>query len=298
MPDTLTLGGSRVADAIGLGWSSPIRTFGELTGKPGFARRDDDLSALGAMRLGRRLQPVIFAELNEDGYPCLEHEPDAPGYVVTDPARPWLIGHPDGHGIESADGLVIEAKAQAYPHADLSAQVQTLVYMHLDGYSGGLIGTLAGLHVEAVELPRDDEKIGRILVLLDRFWEHVESDKWPAPTGHPDDRGAIGDAYPAHEPGRKIRETRAVMEARRELRMLNEQDGKHGARTRRKAYLASVVTEHMGDAELLISAHDEVVARWPAYPSQRLDTKRLREDHPELAEAYSSTTTSRRLTLS
>ena len=80
--------------------------------------------------------------------------------------------------------------------------------------------------------------------------------------------------------------------------MLNEQDGKHGSRTRRKAYLGGVVTAHMGDAELLISAHDEVVARWPSFESQRMDTKRLREDHGELADAYTTTTTGRRLTLS
>jgi hypothetical protein len=288
---TLTLGGSRVADAIGLGWSSPIRLFGELTGKPGFPPAPDN----GVMRLGRRLQPVIFAELNETGYPCHEFAPD---YCIRDRERPWLIGHPDGCGFQSADGLVVEAKAQAYPHHDFSAQVQTLTYMHLGDYSGGLIGTLSGLHVEAVELPRDEEKIGRILALADRFWEYVQADSWPPPTWHPDDRDAIGDAHPTHTPGRKVRETRAVMEARRELRMLNEQDGKHGARTRRKTYLGGIVTAHMGDAELLISAHDEVVARWPSFESQRLDSKRLREDHPELADAYTSTSTTRRLSLS
>jgi predicted phage-related endonuclease len=173
-----------------------------------------------------------------------------------------------------------------------------MTYEHLGGYSTGYIATLAGLAVTVAEVPRDEEKIGRILTLLDRFWEYVQADSWPPPTGHPDDRDSITDAHPVHTPGRKVRETRAVAEARRELRLLNEQDGKHGARTRRKSYLAGIVTAHMGDAELLISAHDEVVARWPAYPSQRVDTKRLREDHPEIAEAYSSTTTSRRLTLS
>jgi len=290
---TATLGGSRVADAIGLGWSSPIRLFGELTGKPGFAPASDN----GAMRLGRRLQPVIFAELTEMGYPCAEFHPGHAQYEITDPERPWLIGHPDGAGLASLDGLVVEAKAQPYPHADLSAQVQTHVYMHLGGYSGGLIGTLAGLSLTITGLLRDEEKIGRILTLLDRFWEYVESDVWPPPTGHPDDRASITDAHPAHEPGRKVRETRAVMQARRELHMLNEQDGKHGARSRRKAYLGGIVTAHMGTAELLISAHDEVVARWPSFETQRMDTKRLREDHSELADAYTTTTTSRRLTL-
>jgi len=241
---------------------------------------------------------VIFAELNEIGYPCVEFDSGNPRHEEIDPARAWLVGHPDGYGIGTTGGLVIEAKAQAYPQHDLSAQVQTLVYMHLGVYSGGLIGTLAGLHVEAELIMRSEEKIGRILALADRFWEYVQADSWPPPTGHPDDRDAIGDAHPTHTPGRKVRETRAVAEARRELRLLNEQDGKHGVRSRRKTYLGGVVTAHMGDAEMLISAHDEVVARWPSFESQRMDTKRLREDHPELADAYTSTAATRRLSLS
>jgi hypothetical protein len=79
--------------------------------------------------------------------------------------------------------------------------------------------------------------------------------------------------------------------------MLNEQDGKHGVRTRRKSYLAGVVTAYMGDAELLISASDEPVARWTSHQTQRLDSKRLREDFAEIAGAYTTETTSRRLTL-
>ena len=295
-----TLGGSRVADAIGLGWASPIRLYGELVGDPGFPPREDT----EAMRLGRRLQPVIFAELNDTGYPCMEYPVayEADGSVtyskaLSRPERPWLIGHPDGRGVQSLDGSVFDSKAQGYPHVDLSARIQTLVYEHLGDYSTGYVATLAGLRVEVEEIPRDEEKIGRILALTDRFWEYVQEKRWPPPTGHPDDRAAISDAYP-NGGGGKIRETRAVREARRELAILNAQDGKHGVRTRRKAFLAGVVTAHMGDAEHLISAEGETVAKWTPVTSRRMDTDAIRKAYPDLADAHTTDTHSRRLTVS
>lgn len=268
-----TIGGSRVADAIGVGWNSPIRVAGELLGVRGFEPKEDT----AAMRLGRRLQPVIFAELNETGWPCEEYDTEADGLPVSiiggAPDRPWLVGHPDGYGVNELDGAVIETKAQGYPHADLSAKIQTLVYEHLGDYSTGFVATLAGLRLEVEEVPRDEEKIGRVLALLDRFWEYVQAGQLPPPTGHHDDRAALASWYPEHTPGRKIRETRAVRTARRELKLLNEQDGKHGSRTRRKAFLAGVVTAHMGEAEHLISADGETVAKWTRYPRTATDWK-------------------------
>ena len=295
-----TLGGSRVADAIGLGWASPIRVAGELLGVRGFEAREDT----EAMRLGRRLQPVIFAELNDTGYPCVECPPfpgpqdEPPRYrlTVTREDRPWLVGHPDGLGIADLDGAVIETKAQAYQHDSLSARIQTLVYEHLGDYSTGYLATLAGLRVEVQEIPRDEESIGRILALTDRFMEYVHAGQLPPPTGHPDDRGALSTAYPG-ETGRKIRETRAVREARRELALLNAQDGKHGVRTRRKAFLAGVVTAHMGDAQELIDVDGKTVAKWTPTTTRRMDTDAIRKAYPDLADAHTTETHSRRLTV-
>jgi len=287
----VTLGGSTIANAIGCGWQSPIRTFGELTRKPGFERRES-----GAMRLGTRLQPVIFAELEDDGWSVMEYRATMNDYELRDPARSWLIGHPDGFGYEEHDGLVVEAKAQAYTHEDVAAVIQLLTYMHLGGYAGGLLATLAGLHVDVREVERSETQIELILHLAERFMEYVWADEWPIQTGHPDDRAALELAHPA-TPGKRIRETRAVRDARRELKVMREQDGKHGARSRRKAYLEGVVTQHMGDATELVSLHDETVARWTPSSTARFDTKRFRVEHPGLAEQYTTTTPNRRLSL-
>lgn len=293
---TLTLGGSRVANAIGLGWSSPIRVAGELLGVRGFEPREDT----EAMRLGRRLQQVIFAELNDSGYPCVEYAGHSTGeppvQIGPEPGRPYLIGHPDGVGIRDLDGAVIETKAQAYPHGDMSARIQTLVYEHLGDYSTGYLATLANLRVEVEEIPRDEESIGRILALTDRFWEYVQAGQLPPPTGHHDDRAALTTAYPG-EAGRKIRETRAVREARRELAMLNAQDGKHGVRTHRKAFLAGVVQAHMGDAVEMLDKDGKTVAKWTPTTTRRMDTDAIRKAYPDLADAHTTETHSRRLTV-
>jgi hypothetical protein len=285
----VTIGGSQVADAIGVGWNSPIRIFGELTGKRGFERDDSD-----AMWWGNELQPTIFKRLVHEGYDVVEVENRV---ELHDTQRPWLVGHPDGYGVNELDGLVVEAKAQAYPHADLSAEVQTLTYMHLGGYAGGLLATLRGLHLDVREVERVERHIDLILFKLDEFWSYVEADEWPPVSGHPDDSDALRTAYPEHVPNKLRRETKEIREARRELKLMREQDGKHGARSRRKNYLAGLIQAHMGEAQTLISLHDEPVARWTAYMGRSFDKARFEKDHPRLAAEYTTIDTQRRLTL-
>lgn len=284
--DLPTLGGSRIANAIGLGWDSPIAEFGRMTGKPGFP----PIADTELRRLGRALQPVIFAELLQHGW----YAAQTPDRELTDESRPWLVGHPDGSTL--APRRVVEAKAQAYPHPDPSAHIQLLTYMHLGRWDGGILATLAGLRLHVEHVERSQHRIDLILELAERFMGYVRRDEWPPPTGHPADAAALRAAHTATA-GKVVRETKPVREARRELAALNAADAKRGARTRRKERLAGIVQAFMADAETLLDRKDEPVARWPQTTTRRFDQAAHKAAHPECHARFMAATTTRRFTL-
>lgn len=83
---TFTLGGSDAAAACGVDpWKSPVMLYLEKTGV--VVREESE-----AMRFGRKLEAVVWGELEERGYDLLP----APADGFTDSERPWLVGHPDG----------------------------------------------------------------------------------------------------------------------------------------------------------------------------------------------------------
>jgi predicted phage-related endonuclease len=278
-----TLGGSTIAAAAGIDpFMSPVRLWLELTGR--YTREASE-----AMRLGKLLEPVIFHELNERGVAAVR----TPGVELYDPARPWLVGHPDGL-TETRE--IVEAKATGRPHEELppwwEAQAQT--YMHLAALPRAIVAQLGGLTFTTWVVDYDPHAAGALLALATSFWDYVAADEPPPPSGHRDDRDALVLLHPEAEPGRKVRESREVREARRELRALLAAEKARGERI---DYLRAKVTAYMGTAERLLSAEDEPVAHWRNVQQRRLDTAALKRDHPAVYDEYANVTTTRRLTL-
>ena len=305
------LGGSTIAAAAGIDpYCSPVRLWLEMTGR--VERQETE-----AMAWGKRLQPVIFEALRDDGYDAFED-----GGTDYADRNGWLVGHPDGFGsvtdgasdAASAPGrrprstdrderlvrdsrlYIIEAKASAYGYTDLpatwDAQVQT--YMHLTGAREAIVAQLAGLHLTVWEVERKPAAMEALRELGERFVGYVESGEQPPVEGHPDDRAALALAYPDATP-RTVRETREVREARRELAALLEREKAWKARVEG---LRAVITAHMGDADTLIDAHDETVATWRNVTSRRLDTARLKKERAGLYDLFSVETMTRRFVLS
>ena len=273
------LGGSTIAAAAGIDpYCSPIRLWLEMTGR--VEREETE-----AMRMGQRLEPVIFDALADRGY-AVER---TPGHVMYDESR-VVIGHPDGFADNRT--CVVETKATnrgaEKPHPWWEAQVQT--YLHLARLDRAIIAQLAGLHLTVWEVERKQPVIDTLLALGEAFMGYVRRDEMPAPLGHRDDRDALLLAHPFE--GGRVRETREVRDARRELALLLER-GK--AFDRRVDHLRAVVTDHMGSADVLLGFDDEVVATWKSVTSRRVDTARLKRERPDVYEEFSTETTTRRL---
>jgi len=289
-----TLGGSVAASAAGIDpYRSRVMAWAEMTGRV-------DREPSEAMEWGNRLEPVIDAAMTERGYELLP----APADGFTDPERPWLIGHPDGFAALDGERVVYERKTMgqwAYrangsgAAVPLPYQCQAQVYMHLTDCSRTLFTTLVGgqrLDVGIVE--RDDVAIAALLERLADFRDHLRRDIPPAPDGSDSARAAVIALFPDAQESKVYRLTRDEWADVRELRARKEQLATIEGQV---SELESQLKLAMGDAEHAISPHDTDALHWRNVRSTRLDTKALRAAHPDLADEFSTVTTTRRFTL-
>jgi putative phage-type endonuclease len=275
-----TLGGSTIAAACGVDpYTSPIRLWLAMTGRVPVEENE-------AMTWGRRLQPVILDGVRE------RYAVEDCYSEYRDPELPWLVGHPDALGVGPDDGTVFEAKASArgYDAVPVHYEAPVQTYMHLTGLDSAVLATLAGLHLTIHEIERRQHVIDVMLALAERFMEYVRTGTQPPPQGHADDRSALALAWPEQTPGKLIRETREIRDARRELVKVMEQ-GK--AVKAREEALRATIADFMRDAETLISLHDEPVATWKAQTSRRFNSDRFKQEHLALYETYRESTPSR-----
>jgi predicted phage-related endonuclease len=268
-----TIGGSTIAAAAGIDpYLSPTALFLRMTGAI------PEPESNGHMRIGKALEPVIVSLLEDDGAIALYPVPAKP-----DPARPWLVGHPDALDVQHAAHSVIECKATGgwalrswdgdTPPVTWQAQVQT--YMHLTGTN-------------------NDRAIGMLLERAERFYGMLCRGEIPELDGSKSTRDALHERFAEATPGRKVRASRAVRDVVEEMRQLRASLDAH---ERQYEERRRMVEATMGDAEVLLDHADNVLAKWTPTTSRRLDTKRLKAELPAIHEEYAVPTTSRRFTL-
>jgi len=315
-----TLGGSTAAAACGVDpYLSPVMLWAQLTGRAEHPETE-------AMRFGKRLERVVWSELEERGYELLP----APEDGFRDPERKWLVGHPDGFtaGVDelvvtgsarpgeasrSADmtdasapraPAVLEIKtANQWAHRNgwsadvpVAYQAQAQVYMHLTGRARTLLACLVGgsrLEVRTIE--RDENAIGLLLDGMERFMRYVRRDRQPPADGSDSTRDALVHyLYPEAEPSKLVRLDREHWQLVRELRARKEQRKRIEAQEQE---LQNRLIAFAKDAELAISPHDTDAFSLKTVRTPRIDTTALREQRPEVAAEYEKVTTTRRFTL-
>lgn len=289
----VTLGGSTAAAAAGIDpYRSRVMLWCELTGR--VEREETE-----AMRWGTALEGVIAHELTERGY--FTSRWSGP---VTDPERPWLIGHPGGvvelEGEGGPEGLleiktasVFAARWDESPPLHYEAQCQ--VYMHLTGLHRALLACLVGgQRLVLQEVERDEKAIALLLAAMEELLGYVERDEPPPPDGSDSATDALKAMYPQATEGRAHRLTAQEYGWYQELRARREQESEVSAQ---KAELENLLKAAMGDAEVALSPHDAEVLRWSNVTTTRVDTKLLRETRPELSGLFTTTTESRRFTV-
>jgi putative phage-type endonuclease len=290
----LSIGGSEAAAACGLDpYRSRVMLWLEKTGR--VARAETE-----AMRWGRALEPAILAEVVRRGY---DYDPPPPE-GITDPARPWLVGHPDGFTVIDGWPAVLEVTtANAYAGrewredagAPLGYIVQCQHYLELTGYAFALLACLVGgQRLELRVVHRDDDAIRRVLQLEASLLEHVRRDEPPPPDGTDSAAEALAALYPESQPGEVVRLDVAGWREYETLRARREQ---LGVLEQQVAALEQRLKARIGDASAAIGPNDEPVAKWTSYRRSSIDTAALRRALPAIAAEYETTTRLRRFTV-
>lgn len=287
------IGGSEAAAACGVDpHRSRIMLWAEKTGRVERAESEP-------MKWGTLLQPVIFAELERQGYdvlPC----PDA---EWSHAEWPWLVGHPDGFAQVDGERAVLEIKTAGYwsggewegdDAAPLQYVVQCYHYMALTGCNATLLACLVGgqrLEVWTVEWVTS---VGLcILKLEEAFRRYVRTDTPPPPDGSDSAHNAIRALHPKAN-GKTIRLDGETWRDVKQLRGLREQRKEI---ERQEAELQQRVELAMGDATQAVSPFDTPAARWSNVRQRRFDTAAFKTDHAALYDEYAVAKPTRRFTL-
>lgn len=282
----VTLGGSTLPAAAGIDpYRSPVRLWLELT-------RGEEREETEAMWWGTRDEAAIYERLGVLGYSLM------PGATLQDRDLRWLCGHTDAHlfddGRMPAPPVEIKSMGRVNPAVYPTQEAQLQTYIHLSGAPMGLLARRIGHTLDVQEVPRHQHAIDLLLELGEAFMGWIRKGDPPPVCGHPDDRGALIELYPDAIRDKRRRENREVREARRELvRLIASAD----ANKARQAHCRAVITEHMGEAEVLLNRAGTIVAKWGNVQSRRFDTKAFAADHPDLYERYRVPSSTRRLDL-
>ena len=281
---TMTLGGSEAAAACGLDrYKSKIQLWLEKTGK-----LERESAGSDAAKWGNLLEPVIAGQLVTEGFDIRYLGTTE---LVTDGFRSC---HPDGM---VGDNGVLEIKtigargALSWSPDDLPVGfvIQAVHNMALTGKDFCLVACLiAGQRLEVSTIERDHDLEARVMQLEDEFWLHVTEGTPPEPDGSKATDEMLKKMYPGAYG--VVNLTSEDLDLVKELKMLKDASA---AAEKQIAEREQRLKMLLGDATLGLFEGDAVV-RWPVVEAKKLDTKRIKEEYPEIAAECTRTSSYRR----
>jgi len=302
------IGGSDVSVILGLNpWKSPLALWQEKTGRS----EPDTSSPSEAAKWGTTLEPIVARELATRLH-ALDPElivTRSPGQLVHRD-RDWQRCNPDGlvrrgrkrvalieiktvggRGAHEWRGDAEDLTGEVARHALLQVVHSLIVTGLPEAYVGVLIG---GQEFKWRRIERDDALEGIVQRAEEVFWDHVTRDEPPEPDGTASSAKALQSLYaePVDE-GEGVELDRAVAEHLTRYQQLTERINDH---EQERELVKQRIQAALGN-NTVGRLFGERVVTWKPVESTRIDSKRLRVDHPHIAEQYAKTTTSRRFAL-
>ena len=292
-----SVGSSDTAPLLGMGrYGSPLEVWETKTG-----RHTKDMNF--AMSLGHVMEPIIL-DLAADELGMTIEKPDL---VLQHPSIPEMTCNLDGLGSNPyGEQAIVEAKhAGSYlkrqlegwdedgrPGAGTAVEgwwVQVQQQMAVTGLKQGYLAALCDKQFFCIPVPRDPGFIDKMETLVPEWFQrHVGGDEQPEFTRN--DGGAVERMFPETNLEAEDADMGPVAEVierakrlKTEMRSLKEELAV--CEVQIKAQMGSAAAGFIGD-EHVITSKD--VTR------TSIDTKKLKAEYPEVAEACSKTSTSRR----
>ncbi|MCR5322022.1 MAG: YqaJ viral recombinase family protein [Lachnospiraceae bacterium] len=286
------IGGSDVAALLGISkWKSPVELWLEKTGQVTDLPADNE-----AMQWGRIMEPVIRQHFKEvTGKNVIEIHA-----IMQHPKHKFMLADVDGITVDdSGDPAVLEIKtASEYKRAEWEDGLpvyynsQCQHYLAVTGLEKAYVAVLIGGNTFKLYEIDADKEVQRMLIKVESdFWKMVKNGTRPNIDGSNAskellDKTYAGGCMDAFElPEEAVAYITGYIEA-------SEQEDTAKAK---KQELSNKLKEMMGDHEKALCG-DHAVS-WTTVVSERLDTKALKENEPDVYGRYVKTSTSRRFSV-
>ncbi|WP_088293641.1 YqaJ viral recombinase family protein [Bacillus mycoides] len=286
------IGGSDAAAIAGLNkWSSPIGVYYDKTSEI----VKDQLPSEAAY-FGNVLEEIVAEEFSKR----TDLKVRTCNAILQHPDYPWMLANVDrlvvgeNVGLEcktASEYLKKEWEGEEIPASYL---LQCQHYMAVTGYKAWWIAVLIGGNKFIYKkIDRDEEIIQYLIDIEKDFWlNHVEKRIPPMFDGSDASSTLLKEMYPDSVEDSEIElgnEVELLIEARdqvdKEIKVLEEQ----------KTEYENKIKAKLGSNE--IGKTENYKVSWKTQTSNRIDSKRLKEEQPKLYKQYSKESKSRKFTV-
>lgn len=273
------IGGSDAAAIAGLNpWKSPIAVYLEKLGETQVGQIDNE-----RMRIGRDLEDYVARRFSEaTGFKVRRRNA-----ILQHPEHDFMLANIDRQIVGKNEGLECKvtnsyAKKEWEQEIPLHYEIQCHHYMAVTGYSAWWIAVLIGNEKFVYKkIERDEEIINYLIQIEKDFWEnHVLKREMPAPDGSKAAEELIKNMYPESNPGTVLE----LNKFKSKLQRLDEIKYLMSKLDEEKKKIEQEIQIEMGENEIALIGNRKVT--WKSYISNRFDTKRFKNDYPELYEQY------------
>lgn len=282
------IGSSDAAAAVGLNpYKSPLELWMEKTGR---ASANGEHAGFDDPRYwGTLLEPYVAIAYQQK----TDRRVRKVNAVLQHPAFPFMLANIDREVIGSPEVQILECKTAGEFGSRLwregvpeYVQIQVQHQLAVTGKAAADVAVLlCGQELEIFRIPRDEDVIARLIVLEARFWEHVESGTPPPADGSESSARALRQLYQGGGDTLDFSENLHLSQVLADLRTLRNELETKG---RQAEGLKQTLQEAMGDASRAVFATGEVTFKRSKDGTQ-LDTRRLAQDHPDIAARYTVT---------
>ena len=281
------IGGSDAGAICGLNpYVSPMQVFLDKTSE---VKETEDKEA---MRQGRDLEQYVAERFMEASGLKVRKA----NYIFMHDENPFLLANVDRMVVGENAGL--ECKTVSAYNADKwkegkipeHYQIQCHHYMLVTGATHWYIAAvILGIGFVYYKIQRDEEIIRYLAEIESKFWkDHVLKNEMPAPDGSKACEEVLKKYFPKanSEPPVLLTQFKEKLERREEIvRLLEKLETE-------KNCIEQEIKVQMGEAER--AECEKYQIQWSNVISNRIDTKRLKEEEPELYKKYLNATSSRR----
>ena len=277
-------GSSDAAAAVGLcPYKSQLELWMEKTGR---TVRQEEPGQDSPMYWGTLLEPYVATAYTERTGNRVRRL----NAVLQHPTYSYMLANIDREVVGRQDVQILECKTAGEFGSRLwrdgvpeYVQLQVQHQLAVTGKQAADVAVLlCGQKLELHRIERDEDLIGRLIVLEARFWEYVAQDVPPSADGSESAAKALRSLYPGTDTTIDLTEDRQLCGDFQSLVALRDEIAEKDKQAER---LRQRLQEAMGDASRALFLGGEITFR-RSKDSTSVDAKRLAQEHPELVAQY------------